>query len=337
MPAASDEQGVFLISLDFELAWGIHDTPGIANYQENLRGVRRAVPALLDLFREYDIHATWATVGLLFFDTRAALLEAVPSERPSYVNTELSPYPLLQELGEGEQDAPFFYASALIDLIRSRPHQEIGSHTFSHYYCLAEGQTATTFRADLKAAVSAAQAQSIRLESLVFPRNQINLDYRHICREMGVRCLRGNPSSRLFGRNVRLLTRARRLLDTWVNLTGHRTYSAQSIARDLPLDLPASRFLRPYSPRLRPLVPLQRRRLAADLNDAAKNGRVYHLWWHPHNFGTHLEENLALLRATFDHFADLRATFGMESLNMGEFARRLTPEAADAEGASPAR
>ena len=54
---------IFIISLDFELYWGIRDKRTIADYGKNLRNVHQVVPALLECFQRYGIHATWATVG----------------------------------------------------------------------------------------------------------------------------------------------------------------------------------------------------------------------------------------------------------------------------------
>jgi len=54
------------------------------------------------------------------------------------------------------------------------------------------------------------------------------------------------------------------------------------------------------------LQALQERRILADMTYAAKRGLVYHLWWHPHNFGTHLQQNLSLLRRILDHFRNMR-------------------------------
>jgi len=42
------QHGAFVISLDFELLWGVRDKRTIADYGANIRGVRDAVPALLD-------------------------------------------------------------------------------------------------------------------------------------------------------------------------------------------------------------------------------------------------------------------------------------------------
>ncbi len=82
----------------------------------------------------------------------------------------------------------------------------------------------------------------------------------------------------------------------------------------------ASRFLRPYDPRLKPLEPIRIRRIAKGLEAAARRQRIYHLWWHPHNFGLHLEENLDVLRRILDVFARLREREGMQSLSMAEVA-----------------
>src|SRR4029077_6616039 len=72
------QYGAFVISLDFELLWGVRDNRTIADYGANILGVRQVVPALLDLFAERNIACTWATVGLLFFDTNAAMRAALP-------------------------------------------------------------------------------------------------------------------------------------------------------------------------------------------------------------------------------------------------------------------
>src|SRR2546421_12794150 len=78
------QNGAFVISLDFELMWGVRDKRTIADYGANVRGVREVVPALLDLFAERDIACTWATVGLLFFATNAAMRAALPARKPGY-------------------------------------------------------------------------------------------------------------------------------------------------------------------------------------------------------------------------------------------------------------
>lgn len=54
-----------VMSLDFELFWGVSDSRRINDYRQNVEGVWIAIPKMLALFRQYDIHATWAAVGML--------------------------------------------------------------------------------------------------------------------------------------------------------------------------------------------------------------------------------------------------------------------------------
>src|SRR5262245_60896896 len=124
--------GALVISLDFELNWGVRDAR--KNYEANLLGAREVIPPLLELFKLYGIHATWATVGLLFSRTREEMV--APDARPQYEDRRLCAYSAIPEIGTDEQGDPLHFGSSLIEKIRGFPHQEIASHTFSHYYCL---------------------------------------------------------------------------------------------------------------------------------------------------------------------------------------------------------
>src|SRR5689334_4383530 len=117
----SNNPGTLVIALEFELHWGIRDQVSIARYRDNLLGVRQAIQALLDLFTRYDIHASWARVGLLFFEWREALLRALPSRIPRYADANLSPYPILSSIGESEADHPFHFPPSLLRLIADTP------------------------------------------------------------------------------------------------------------------------------------------------------------------------------------------------------------------------
>jgi peptidoglycan/xylan/chitin deacetylase (PgdA/CDA1 family) len=93
---------------------------------------------------------------------------------------------------------PLHYAPSLIWMIKSFPGQEIGTHTFYHYYCLETGQDADTFRADLAAAVRVAKKFGLTLESFVFPRNQYNVESVSVLTETGIKSYRGKQASWLY-------------------------------------------------------------------------------------------------------------------------------------------
>ncbi len=312
--------GVLVLSLDFELFWGVRDKRTIAEYGPRLLGARQAVPVLLDLFDAYGVRATWATVGLLFFSRREDLLRSLPVVRPAYARPALSAYAGLDELGPDETADPFHYAGTLVDAILRHPSQELGSHTFAHYYCQEPGHSPESFAADLQAAVAAGLARGVALRSLVFPRNQVNPAYRGLCAEHGFTAWRGCGAGPAGVHRAGPCIRALRLLDAYCNLSGHGDYAREAIAGPAPRNIRASAFLRPYSPRLAPLEPLKLRRIRRAMTHAARHGRVFHLWWHPHNFGCHLERNVADLRSLLDHFRTLSRRYGMISQSMGELA-----------------
>lgn len=322
---------ILVVSLDFELNWGIRDKIPLDRYREHLLGVRDAIPAMLELFDEYNIHVTWATVGFLFCESKREL--TFPTVKPNYLDTNLSPYLHLAQAGRNESEDPYHYAPSLIRLIMSYPHQRIGTHTFSHYYCLEKGQDKEAFQADLAAAQNVAQPYHIELRSLVFPRNQVNPEYLSVCEELGIRSFRGNPESWIYKaspeREVSVWRRGVRLLDSYINLSGHNGHSLEKIQSSFPRNIPASRFLRPYTKKLRLLESLKIRRICSDLTYAARHRLLYHLWWHPHNFGVNLRKNLRNLRKILDHYQLLQQTYGMQSLHMEEVAELAADNQAD--------
>ncbi len=320
-------KGILVVSLDFELHWGVWDLMGVSPCREKLLAARAAIPNLLNLFVEYGIHATWATVGMMFCESKHDLLGSIPSILPAYTERELSPYHDIQTVGSDEQSDPFHYAPSLIRLIASTPHQEIGTHTFSHYYCLEDGQDLAAFRADLKAAVDAARRFGLELESLVFPRNQVNPRYFAVCAEFGIKAYRGNNAGWMYAPRQRKketqIRRAFRLADCYLNLSGHNTYDPKDIGGD-PANVPSSRLIWFCSPLLRPLDPLRLRRFRQEMMYAARHGRVYHLWLHPEDIGGRTDRSLDFLRRVFDIFAKARQEGQMESLNMRETAGLLS-------------
>jgi len=327
MATLPPRRGALVISLDFELDWGVRDTLSAnGGYRENLLGARQVVPKLLALFERYEIAATWATVGFLFAPTREALLAASPEVKPQYHDPRLDPYRAV--IGDDEQSDPLHYAASLIDLIVAQPRQELATHTFSHYYCLEPGQTKEAFQADLAAAVKVAAARGVRVRSIVLPRNQLDPAYLELLKAFGINCYRGTEPSRLYrpaaGAKQSRPRRALRLLDSYLNLTGANLVRWEAVREENGLcNVASSRFLRPYNPKLRGLEPLRLRRVVKAMEAAAKQGAIYHLWWHPHNFGAHQELNLTFLARLLEAFAGLRERYGMESLSMAEVCDRV--------------
>ncbi len=334
--------GRFLISLDYELYWGLRDLLTLQEYRERFPGEREAVLWLLQQFERHQIHASWAVVGLMFCESREEMLVSLPEELPGYADANLSPYRYIAagEFGDNEQEDADHYGLNVIKAIRETRHQRISTHTFSHYYCKEEGQTSEQFRADLKAALRLAERKGVKIESVVFPRNQFNETYIGVLKELGIRAYRGNPHHRLYreGYSTRdsVFAKALRLLDTYVNLSGHHCYSATELETEELANVPASLFLRPYCSRLRLLERLRLRRILRGMTYAAKHGLIYHLWWHPYNLCRDPEENQAFLGRILDHFDALQARYGMQSVNMEELAEAVLQTGSNGSNSSAA-
>lgn len=320
------DKGILTISLDFEMYWGLRDKRSVADYEANLRGVEGAITRILKLFEKYEIHATWATVGLLFGRDVDDLKSSFPRYKPSYSNRKLDPYEYITS--SDKLDSFCHFAPDMIDLIMTYKSQEIGTHTFSHYYCLEKGQTIEQFGSDLQAALDIAQEKNISIKSLVFPRNQWNRKYLPALSARGITSFRGNERSWFYkasnGTEETQTKRAFRLLDSYFNLTGPNSYELGTIDSVQPYNIPSSRFLRPANDASSFLHWLRRRRIVNSIKQAAKNKEVFHLWWHPHNFGTNIDGNIKLLDSVLSCFSQMKNRYGMQSLNMGEISKIIS-------------
>lgn len=309
----------FVVSLDFELFWGVSDSRTVPGYRQNIEGSLRAIPKMLELFAKYDIRVTWATVGMVMcrdFDHWASIR---PGLMPGYVRSQCSNYSIPQVVREYPH---LFFSRSTVERILATPGQEIGSHTYSHFYCGEEGATTEQFAADMECGKLIGDELGITYRSVVFPRNQVKKEYLPVLRNAGIAVFRGNPAHILYADGHVTpgghAGRAVRFADSWVGLTG--AHAATPAEQHGLVNVPASLFLRPYTSKLRALESLRIRRIKSAMNAAAASGGVFHLWWHPHNFGRDTGRNVAALETILQHYQRLRDSHGMKSMCMGDFA-----------------
>jgi hypothetical protein len=65
---------------------------------------------------------------------------------------------------------------------------------------------------------------------------------------------------------------------------------------------------------------LKMRRLKNSMLRAARERSLFHLWWHPHNFGKNIEENMCQLESILIYYSELKTKYGMLSRTMNEVA-----------------
>lgn len=311
--------GKFVISLDFEMFWGVEDTQSIAAYGRNVLGEWQAIPRMLARFRAHGVNATWATVGAIMCrdygewrarrctGTRSA---AVTEPWAAAEDALVRQYPRL------------FFARSLVERILETDGQELGSHTFSHFYCKDKRATPAGFVEDLARAASLAAGMGIVFRTIVFPRNQISPEFLALLPAAGILVYRGNAQHWLYrnGDAVPGGTAGRfmRKADAFVPLSGSCCRREQ--VDGALVNVPASAFLYAWSALSEPLMALRLHRIKQGMTEAARTGGLFHLWWHPHNFGVNLEANLAMLEEVLLHYRVLADRFGMQSQCMGAFA-----------------
>ena len=311
-------KGTFTISLDFELLWGIFDKIGTGYKTDYFRNTRRIIPQMLEKFAAANLEVTWATVGMLFAADEEEWAAFSPTYLPSYRNPKFSAYQWAKEYGVRPE---VHFAPELIQQILETPGQELGSHSFAHYYTLMRGQSPEQFREDLKAVQRIAQAKfNVSLRSLVFPRNHINELYLGICKEEGFYQVRGNPKNWYWQetQHESFAKKFFRSADCFFPVGTRTSYDSAEITafEGEPVIIPASRILRPLVKNNGALNRLRLNRILSEMSVAAKYGEYYHLWWHPHNFGHDPIASMKELEVIINHFNRLKATYGFESKHM---------------------
>lgn len=311
------KNGYLVISLDFELLWGVFDVMDAKKNLQYFLNTREIIPSILHEFTKYGVHATWATVGMLFNSSWEEWKKNTPSRAPKYEFEKLSSYSFglnnYKRLNE-----TLCFAPDIIKQIADTAGQEIGTHTYSHYYCMEPGQELSDFRADLEMAIKLAGKINIELKSLVFPRNQLNRDYLKICYELGIENVRSNPDS-WYWKNTRsdsIITKVARTGDAYIPL-GKKSYSIETLNKKpgFPVEQMAGRFLRPVETN-KNINKLKISRIKSEMLEAAKRGEIYHVWWHPHNFGTDPQGSVRDLKLILEHYQILNKKFNFQSVNM---------------------
>lgn len=287
-----------VVSLDFELRWGVYDVyrDDVGGYRRNLEGVRDAVPGLLELFRTHGVRATWATVAALVCESWDEYEARAPAA-PQYLDAAFAPVAGLRNL---DPTGRLHFAPDLVRTVVEAPGQELGSHSFSHWFFGEAG----FHRGDATRDAEAVRALfmdkfGLAPTSFVFPRNQVAFEDELIA--TGLRALRTNPRGLVWRLPASLResppARVVRLV---------QAFGGIQAARRLGPLVPASAFVRLGLPR--PLFGAHLRAIAGAVRRCRPDEFV-HLWFHPHNLGDAPEARLAelgeLLSALRDEAPDL--------------------------------
>jgi hypothetical protein len=183
-------KGVFTITIDTELAWGVIDKSRLRQFERYFRGVRPALDSLLRLFEKYQISATWPIVGHLFLDgcSSDSGLPHNQIVRPDYIWQKEDWF--ARDPCSYLDKAPFWYGRDIVDKISAcRIEQEIACHSFSHLLFNDDGCTPSAAASDIRECVRLAGERNLSLSSFAFPRNGVG--HLDILSSYGFKCYRG--------------------------------------------------------------------------------------------------------------------------------------------------
>jgi peptidoglycan/xylan/chitin deacetylase (PgdA/CDA1 family) len=311
---------VFTLSLDFELIWGTADTAGVERFRRACEIEREViVDRLLSLLAEFEISASWCIVGHLFLDSCTPVAEIRHPEivRPSHRWIQGDWFD--HDPSGSERTDPIFYGSSLVERIRAcSVSQEIGCHSFSHVIFGDHGCSRETAASELAACLRLAEQRDIQLKSFAFPRNSVG--HLDVLREHGFVAYRGPEP--VWWERPRVPPALKRLGHLADVLTARRPpVVLPRQTRNGLWDIPGSMMYFPIHGGRRHIPrALRVARAVKGIERAARERRIFHLWFHPTNLADDPEEMLGGLRLIFERVDALRANGQMKVAPMGALA-----------------
>lgn len=312
--------GKFIISLDCEMLWGMRDHADKSSvYGSSVLAGHDNMKNLLYLFEKYDIHATWAFVGMCLLENKDEIIKHSAERRPSYQNRRLNNYSYIEKDYEEEGTDNYYYSGDMAGFVAQFPNQEIATHTFSHYYCLEKGQKKEEFEEDLKCSLLTMEEKLNEYPvSIIFPRNQVNSDYLSILENYGICRYRGKQKYRSTNKNV--FGKVNRALFRYFTIPAFScTYKIEKQIRDRKLlNIPSTSFFEIYNGKNERMAKRYITVFKNVMTLAARTGRTVHLCFHPHNLGQYTSINMERLEELLGHYSYLNKKYGFKSCSMRE-------------------
>jgi peptidoglycan/xylan/chitin deacetylase (PgdA/CDA1 family) len=307
--------GYFLLSFDAELAWGYHDCFDPTLFSPDGQRERRAVDSLLSLLEEFQIPATWAFVGHLFYEQCENCVICPVLEWQGKHATFESIY---------DTAHPLWYGADIIDrVLQSTLRHEIGFHGYTHRVFDA-ALTEAGARTEIEEWLRIAARKQIVPQTVIFPRNQIG--YLDLFRAYGFSSFRGEEpqpaltSLPILGRFFRRYYYE--LAALWVPPVFDPHIDPSGL-----VNLPSSRWLFGFNRTLELLLDganlhtLRLRQIVTGIKRAAQQGKSIHIWAHPWEFRT--QKDVDKLRYLLSHVAAEIESGRMQAVTMQELAARV--------------
>ena len=253
-----------------------------------LQSSREAVSRLLELMERYNIRGTWAVIG-------NTLVERNQNDRFSREYREL-----------------------VHQVLSCKVTQEIGCHTYSHIRVGAPSCTRERFTSELDACLQVAKKIGVALKSFVYPWNSVG--HTDCLPEHGFLSYRGESPVWYAGLPVSL-RRLSHLLDHWLFIPPP---VVTAIYEKRIWNLPASYYYVSGAGwgKMIPLF-LRTNKAKKGFLLAARERRIFHMWFHPFDLAYKTNDWLKGLESIFSEVVHYRNSGLLDNPTMGELAQRL--------------
>jgi len=314
------QKGVFIVSVDTELAWGCTSLRDLATCIPRLKQTRSAISVILRMCERYQMAFTWAVVGglLLDPDNKGIGLDSIPLHNPQTRTCCTNHHDISSD------GAYMWYGRDIVDAIRNcRVTQEIGCHSFSHISYDEGNCSIAAAASDLEHCHTAFQALGLTCKAFVYPFNRVG--HLALLPHHGFICYRG-PELHTHVRPHFLtpLLKACRLL---CRLFAGPPALRPTLKYKELVNIQASMLFRVpeiSNPKLwRTILDFQVTSAKQGLSNATRTGKVFHLWFHPFQFGHRTREMLGALDEVLSSASRLRSDNKLEILTMGQMAQRI--------------
>ncbi|MCX7847974.1 MAG: polysaccharide deacetylase family protein [bacterium] len=314
-------KGIFVISIDVEFGWGLVDVWDKVGEYESIRKEREAIRRVLEIFKGHGIRATWAIVGHLFREViemrEGRVVPEIP--RPIMVGEKNDWF---AAVGEGGEE--LWCARDVVRMIReAEPQQEIGSHSFGHLRYEEGVAHEEAIRADIELARKVHEGEGVSFRVFVFPYNHVG--FRRLLAEAGVRAYRGQTRRWYDGVKPYLLWRGLNLL---TQLMGSTPPVVTPVRDEYGMvNVPDSMLLYHRRGLRRLITPRRQVEMAVrGMEAAAREGKIFHLWFHPSNIEYRMEEQCRTLDEILCHARRMIDDGVLENMTIGEVARTINNE-----------
>lgn len=271
-------QGTFIISLDCEAKWGMADLlDERLNRMLSNRNIVGTYSKLTSLLDEFEVPATFAFVAFLLLSHKDAIdrLAGFSHAPNSAFDLWVSKYLAQQDGGDFEG----WHVDGLIETVTASGRHEIASHGLTHFPLMSLGSTNDVIEREMIESRSVLKSLGHDPTTYIYARNQVHRpDLLKKAGYIGYRSsltqTKGRPRIMNLLAEFAINSRADHELDSRAALHGNELY-----------EIPAGQFLN-FKMGLRKAVPqaVTFMKWRAILDDAAANGKVAHMWFHPHNF-----------------------------------------------------